>query len=234
MYLVRDVVTGQGKHRLDVAWHLGQDMQLVEAGLFRVKSASQGLMLLPPQGHGWAEEVSRESWSPVYGRKAAMTTMNFGAETALPAEFAIMLVTLEEAHRGSASFAKLVGVGSDLGAHGYRYAREQSEYCFVFGERGKSWQMGSISSDAEFVCLHREAGSVVENLILCGGSFARVDGGPELRCTRPVEWAESVLKAGARVVFSSDAAALEQKAAELQPSNVVSERSSQSSERSSE
>ena len=163
-----------------------------------------------------------------------MTTMNFGVETALPAEFAIMLVTLGEAHRISASFTKMEGAGSDLAIRGYRYAWEQSQYSFVFGERGKSWRMGSITSDAEFVCLHREAGSGGEYLILCGGSFVRVDGGPELRCTHPVEWAESVLKAGTRVVFSSDMAALQENAAELQPSNVVSQGSGESSERSSE
>ncbi len=223
MYLVRDVVSGQGKHRLDIAWHLGQDLQLVETGLFRVKGASQGLMLIPTREHGWAEEVSRESWSPVYGREAAMTTLNFGTEASLPAEFAIMLVALEEAHRGSASFAKMESADPD--ALAYKYAGENSEYSFIFGQRGKSWRMGSISSDAEFVCLHREDGSGDEHLILCGGSFARVDNGPALRCTRPVEWAESVLKAGARSVFSSDVAAVEEKAAELQPSNPASQSS---------
>ena len=77
IYLVRDVVEGQGKHRLDIPWHLGQDLQLVEEGLFRVKGASQGLALLPAQGHGWAQEVRRESWSPAYGQKAPMTVSEF-------------------------------------------------------------------------------------------------------------------------------------------------------------
>lgn len=232
MYLVRDVVSGQGRHRLDIAWHLGQDLQLLEAGLFRVKGASQGLMLLPTHGHGWAEEVSRESWSPAYGRKAPMTTMNFGTETELPAEFAIMLVTLEEAHRGLGSFTKMEAAGVEPDVRGYRYAREKSEYFFVFGQPGKSWQLGSISSDAEFVCLHRESGD--EHLISCGGSFARLDSGAEVRCARSVEWAESVGKAGARDVFSSDMAAVEPNTTELAASNPTSLSPDKGAERSSE
>ena len=232
MYLVRDVVTGQGKHRLDIAWHLGQDLQLVEAGLFRVKGASQGLILLPSRGHGWAEEVSRESWSPVYGRKAAMTTMNFGVETELPAEFAIMLVALEEVHRGSALFAKMDSTSVECDLRGYKYAVEKSEYSFVFGESGKAWRMGPIASDAEFVCLHRESGD--DHLIFSGGSYAGVEGGPELRFTGPVEWAESVGKSGAREVFSSDMAAADENASESQTSDPASVSSGESSERSSE
>ena len=64
------------------------------------------LALMPAQGHGWAEEVRRESWSPAYGVKAPMTTLNFGAEVELPAEFSVLLVTLEEAHPGSISFTQ--------------------------------------------------------------------------------------------------------------------------------
>src|SRR5579863_4579652 len=36
-YLVRDVVQGQGKHQLEVSWRLGQEMQLAEENIFRVK-----------------------------------------------------------------------------------------------------------------------------------------------------------------------------------------------------
>src|SRR6266567_6178947 len=217
IYFVRDVVAGEGKHRLDVAWHLGQDLQLVEDGLYRVKEASQGLALLPVQGHGWAEEVRRESWSPAYGKKAPMTTLTFSADAALPAEFAVLLVTLDETHRGTTLFAKLESTMLDSKVLGYRYVREGAEYSFMFGERGESWRMGSLSSDAQFVCLNRKPGAEDEHLILCGGSYALVDGGTELRFTRPVAWGELVLKAGDRAIFSSDMAAVEEKAAQLQP-----------------
>src|SRR5258708_30054542 len=46
VYPVRDLGEGHGHHQLDIAWHLGQEMQLVEEHVFRVKGASQGLALL--------------------------------------------------------------------------------------------------------------------------------------------------------------------------------------------
>jgi len=80
IYLVRDVIEGKGKYKLEIPWHLGQDLQLIEHGLYRVKKASHGLALLPPAGHGWAEEVRKESWSPVYGQNAPMTVLRFSAD----------------------------------------------------------------------------------------------------------------------------------------------------------
>jgi len=207
VYLVRDVITGEGKHRLDLAWHLAPEMQLVAEGIFRVKGASQGLALLPAKGHGWAEEVVRESCSPAYGQKAPMTTVSYGIETTLPAEFGTLLVTLEEVHGNVASFARIESGAENPGVSGYGFTFEGIEYSFVFGERGKAWQKGLISSDAEFVCRMRNAGGA-EQLTLCGGSYAQINSGPELRCTREVEWAELRVEAGERVVHSSDIQAI--------------------------
>jgi len=222
IYLVRDVIRGQGKHRLDLAWHLGQDLQLVAEGVFRVKGASHGLAVLPAKGQGWAEEVVRESWSPVYGQKAPMTTLTFSAETALPAEFTTLLVTLEEASGRAASFARIETAAEDSAAGGYKYSGDDVEYSFIFGERGKPWHLGSLSSDAEFVCWKRKPGSTDAQLILRGGSYARVDGGAELRCTRPVEWAELVVSGDRRTVFSSDMEAVAEKIVALgQPETPI-------------
>jgi hypothetical protein len=240
IYLVRDVIEvqgmevrgidGQGTHRLDLSWHLGQELQLVEDGLYRVRGASQGLALLPCAGHGWAEEVRRESWSPAYGQKAPMTVLNFSVTTALPAEFATLLVTLDEAHPGERSFARSTDPASAAEQDAairpvhkyvreYRYAADGMEYSFVFGESGKSWHTGSISSDAEFVCWRHKPGSASPqlngelqgdgHLFLCNGSFAEVKEGVALRCTQPVQWAELLISQGVRNVFSSDPPAVE-------------------------
>jgi hypothetical protein len=204
-----------------VAWHLGQDLQLVEDGLYRIKGASQGLAFLPSQGRTWAQEVRRESWSPAYGQKAPMTTLNFTAETALPAEFAVLLVTLKEAHGDARSFTRIDSVSSSPGVSGYRYVGDGDEYDFFFAERDQSWQLASVTSDAQFVCLHRNLGSSNQHLMFCGGSYARLSEETELRCTKSVAWAELILKAGDRTAFSSDSGAIEEKIAEL-PSNPAS------------
>jgi len=144
MYLVRDLVEGQGRHQLDLAWHLGQEMQLVEENVFRVKGASQGLALLPMQGSGWAEEVRKDSWSPAYGQKAPMTVVNFSTNTEVPAEFAVLLVTLEEAHRKPGTFARIDLKESHSSIRAYRYIGEAAEYTFCFGERSKPCARGSF------------------------------------------------------------------------------------------
>lgn len=224
IYLVRDVIEGQCKHRLDIPWHLGQDLQLVEEGLFRLKGASQGLALMPVRGHGWAQDVRKESWSPAYGQKAPMTVLNFTADAVLPTEFAVLLVVLEEAHSGNRNFVRIEDPAAGSESYGYRYADDDAEYSFVFGKRGKPWRKNSLLSDAEFVYWKRTPGSTDEHLILGGGSFVQVEGGIELHCARPVQWAEVMVKEGVRTIFSSDEAAFGEQPAEIQQSEAATPR----------
>jgi hypothetical protein len=209
LYLVRDLVEGQGRHQLDISWHLGQDLQLLGENVFRVKGASQGLAMVPLQGHGWAEEVSKEAWSPVYGQKAPMTVLNFGTTTEVPAEFVLMLVVLEETHPATRSLTRIVGSEPDSAVNAYQYAGEAGDCSFFFAEPGKRWRRNSVSSDAEFVCWSRMPGSPDHLLILCNGSYTEIKGGPELRCRRAVRWCELRLVGGQRKVRSSDPEAVE-------------------------
>ena len=47
-----------------------------------------------------------------------MTVLNFGRSATVPQEFAVLLVTLEEAHRGPGSFAR--AVAAENGVSGQR------------------------------------------------------------------------------------------------------------------
>lgn len=201
MFLVRDVVEGEGKHQLDISWHLGQDLQSIGENVFRVNGTPQGLALLPARGHGWTEEVRQEACSPVYGQKAPMTVINFGTMAAVPAEFATLLVTLEEAHRSVGSFVRIVTELPDSTVSAYRYSSEDVEYSFWFGESGKPWRQGVVSSDGGFVCWSQKPSGM---LILCNGSYAAIEAGPELRCRHRVSWGEVTLQGSTRTVSSSD------------------------------
>ncbi len=209
MYLVRDVVAGQGKHQLDISWHLGQDLQLIRENVFRAKGASQGLALVPAQGQGWAEEVRKEACSPVYGQKAPITVLNFGTVTAVPAEFAILLVTLQEAERSPGSFVQMAAGEPGSTVSAYQYSSPEAECSFWFSETGKPWQQGVVSSDAGFICWSQKPRGT---LILCDGSYATIEGGPELRCRRKVLWGEVTLQGSNRAVFSSDTEAVQNEA----------------------
>lgn len=215
IYLVRDLVEGEGKHQLDISWHLSQDLQLVEENVFRIKGASQGLALLHAQSSGWMEEVRKEFWSPAYGQKAPMTVLNFSIHTEVPAQCSVLLVTLEKVQSSPGSFKRIGGPLPDPPVSAYRYESQAMEYSFFFGEQGKPWRQDSLSSDAEFVCWGRKPGSVEQRLILCNGSYVAIDGGPGLQFKRQVLRGEVVLGGNAKEVFSSDPEAIEEKSTPL-------------------
>jgi hypothetical protein len=216
LYFVRDRVEGQGIHRLEIAWHLGSEMQLIADGVFGVKGLSQGLALLPVEGHGWAQEMHKQSCAPVYGQKAPMTVVTFSRTEEAPAAFCCAIVTLQEVVRGAGTFTR---IDCDVdGATGYRYVAngpmQDEEYSIFFYENGKAWQSSGISSDAEFVCWIRSQNDGLQHdgwqrIILVNGSRAEIDGGPSLCFKRTVSWGESIVKESGREVFSSEMDALE-------------------------
>jgi hypothetical protein len=210
IYLVRDRAEGSGQHKLEVSWHLGHEMQLVEEGLFRVRGASQGLALIPAAGHGWAQEVSKQSCSPVYGLKAPMTVLTFSRMADLPDSFCVLLVTLDEALRSPGTFTQIGDRKPGSVVSAYRFAGEGQEFVFFFGESGKRWQQGPVASDAEFVCLCRWQNGSEQRLILVNGSHAEADGGPALHFMRSVSWGEVTVGENRREIFTSDFAAVEE------------------------
>jgi hypothetical protein len=225
IYLIRDLVEGLGTHRIEIAWHLGDNLQPIGDNTFRVENLSQGLAILPVQAHGWSQEIRQEGWSPAYGEKAPMRVMKFSAEVALPAEFAVLLVTLNETRGAAGCFTRVTDGASSPETRSYRYSGEGLEYSMVFGKPGKPWRYDSLSSDAEFVCWRKNPAP--EQLMFSRGSFAQVEGGAHLRCSQTVEWAELVIGEDGPAVFSSDQAAIvEQRAGAHQPGTAsrVSER----------
>jgi hypothetical protein len=206
VYLVRDVVEGRGKHRLDISWHLGQDLEVATDNAFRVKGTRQGLAILAAQEYGWKQEVPNQAWSPVYGQKAPMIVLNFGTTATVPTEFAILLVTLEEVDLSAGSFVRIAAGQARSAVSAYGYSSEDVDYSFFFSDSGKQWRDGVVSSDARFVCWGRKPGGT---LILCNGSYATVEGGPELHFRREVAWGEVILQDSRRVVLSSDPEAVQ-------------------------
>lgn len=205
-YVVRDLVEGEGTHRLEVLWHLAEDLQLVEENVFRVKAESTGLALIPAEGQGWAQEVSKLSWSPVYGRKAPMTVLTSATTRNLSAEgrasLVTLLVTLEEARGRPGNFTEIAGIDSSVRA--YQYASDADEHVFYFGGGAETWRHGSTTSNAELVCWSRLRKDATQRLILVNGSRAEVAGGPGLHFRKAVLWGEAILENSSRQVFSSE------------------------------
>jgi hypothetical protein len=207
LFLVRDQACGTGKHRLDIAWHLGPEMQFCAENLFGVKGTSSGLAILCTEKHGWSEEVRKDVSSPVYGKKEPITVLNFGTDTVLPAEFVTLLVPLEEARTISGKLTSISGEAVSP-VKAYLYNTTSEEYSFFFAETGRTWSHGSLASDAEVVCWQKKREGQDELLIFCNGSYVGIDGRRLLSCKRKVTRCEMLSRDGRKEVFSSDPEAL--------------------------
>ena len=99
-WFVRDLAEGEKVHQLDLFWHFAAGFvpRTDAAGnsvFFARDQEPDGgtLTLIPLQGHSWAQEISRGSVSPVYGRQEPAAVLRFSTRTQLPKEFAVVLLS---------------------------------------------------------------------------------------------------------------------------------------------
>lgn len=219
VYLVRDVVGGSGKHRIDIAWHLGRDLEQTHDCVFRVRGESYGLAFFPAQ-KDWSMETRQDCWSPAYGQKVPATVLNFGVEAPLPMEFGVLLMTSEDVDRNTGSFRHIERT-PDSNITRYEYAAEGSRYSFYFSDCGEAWRTGLLGSDARYVC-HEQGLAAKEHLMFCDGSYVAIDGSTELRASRQIAWAELFIDDAGRKLFSSDKSAILDKTAAKLASDTAS------------
>jgi hypothetical protein len=210
LFLVRDIASGTGKHRLDITWHLGAEMQLCAENLFGVKNTSSGLAFLCVEKHGWSEAVRKDAWAPVYGKKEAITVLNFGALASLPAEFVTLLVPLEEVRAMLGGLAHMSREAATP-VKAYLYSTPTEECSFFFAEARRPWNQGKLARDAEFVCWQKKREGEDELLIFCNGSYVDVDGNRILGCKRTISHCEMSSRGGRREIHASEPNALESK-----------------------
>ncbi len=208
LFLVRDLAQGSGKHRVDIDWHLGPEMRLRAEHLFGVKGTSSGLAILCAEKHGWAEEVCKDMWSPVYGRKEPITVLTFGSNISLPAEFVTLLVPLAEAREIPGKLTRAATSVAATPVEAYLYSTPSDEHRFFFVESGRPWNHGRIASDAEFVCWRKTREGEEELLIFCNGSYLEVDGRRILTCKRTIARYEMIVREGCKEVYASEPDAL--------------------------
>jgi hypothetical protein len=207
LFLVRDFACGVGKHRLDISWYLGPEMRLRAEHLFGVKGTSGGLAVLCADKHGWAEEVRKDMWSPVYGKKEPITVLNFGTVADLPAEFVTLLVPLEEIGGIPGKLAQITGDAATP-VKAYLYGTPLEECWFFFAEKNTTWTHGNLASDAEFVCWQRKREGEEQLLIFCNGSYVEIDGRRVLSCKRTISRCEMRGRNGRKEVHASEPEAL--------------------------
>lgn len=206
-YLVRDVIAGSGRHRLDISWHLAPELEVVEDFIFQAPGAGHGIGFFQAGSPGWNPRLQTTMWSPVYGCKSPTTSLIFSAEIMLPAESVMLLVPIQGLRAGKCSF-KAIEHTQFSNVSVYECVIDEIEHSFVFNESGDAWHAASLSSDANFVCHTRNTKSSDVRLTFCKGSYATGFAGAEVCCSRAVIWAELVMNDRGRTLSSSDNSAI--------------------------
>ncbi len=202
LFLVRDVAEGRGETRLNISWHLGPLLKKEQNHLFRVTGSSRGLIILPVEGHGWSEDSFEDRWSPVYGVERPANSLNFSVTTKLPADFATLLLPLEELSHSPGTFMHLTR-DSASGVKAYSYKDQSHEHLFFFSQQ-KPWRCLSVESDASFLYCKRNDVGKSEILGFCDGSFVEISAQRVLSTSRRVSRCELVIGPDGPAVFSSD------------------------------
>ena len=214
-WMVRDLAEGgqQGPRQLSIAWNLGAGMSPRASQEYLFTGEAGSLALLTAEGHGWSQSVSRELWSPAYGRAERASVVTFGTRTELPADFATLLLAGESLSPDLGStdvenldLGNLVRIpGSASGKIcAYRYVNGRHEHCFFFADQPGPWALGKWTSDAEFLYASFDRERDAGTLILCNGSYAEAGGQRVLVCGKRVSYVEVVNAAKKVEIFSSD------------------------------
>ena len=203
VFLVRDVIEGEGEHRIELAWRLSPDLQMQQKDLFRVKQSSLGLAVVTVQNHGWSEEVHKGPWSPVYGLQRSTTVLKFATTSRLPAEFVTLLAPLPEANAIPGILSR--SETSDL-VGAYRFEANEVTHQFFFRKTQRPWVSGQVASDAEFVCITTRQNQAAD-ITFCGGAYVELNGRRVIAAAHPVDRCE-LINGETTQVFCSDPSAI--------------------------
>jgi Heparinase II/III-like protein/Heparinase II/III N-terminus len=198
--VVRDVAVGKGVHQLDLFWHLAPAVLPTGASEKTIElSATDGkrLALLPVEGHGWSQELTQGSVSPVFGKTEPSLVLRFSRQALLPAEFAILLRPAEHALEELGTLEPLEDRTKNSTVRAYRYSGPEEAHYMFFAEGSQGWVLGPWASDAQFLyCGIGPSGK--QHWVLCGGSYAEIDRKRVITCRRAVEHCEFVSGDAAR------------------------------------
>jgi hypothetical protein len=237
-WFVHDLADGHQVHRLDLSWHFAPGVTASKSSangpiLFARDNAGrlERLAILPIEGHGWLQGISRGLFSPAYGREEPTLVLRFSKECVLPEDFAVLVLSSGESIQNlgvatrlhvrmnnqisgdspvdlrnrAPNGAGLGGVGSAL-ARGYRYDSPAGRHYLLYSRGEAAWCLGPWRSDARFLyCGVGEGGR--QHWVLCSGSYVEIGGRRVATCNRSVEYCEWMREGATRLVGCSDQSA---------------------------
>ena len=202
-FLVRDLILGTGKHRIDLRWHLPPNLPPSGAGENQSTSSGQdsGIAVLAVDEETWSKTIEPAIWSPVYGRKEPATSIRFATETNLPAEIATVLAPRAEGIERISTQAKLIQFFPSPETSAYRLIDNHEEHSCVFSNESQ-WTFEEWKSDAEFMYLCTTNGRLTL-LAFCNGTHVEFRGVRLASASKQVDRCELIFSEGKMQVVSS-------------------------------
>jgi len=202
LWLVRDVVEGDGEHEIEIAWHLGSGLAQISGTEVLFSDGEQGLAVLTDESNSWSRTIRDFACSPVYGKLVPASVIRLSTRQELP-EFVTVLVAGNEMKGSCGRIAKISNSAySDPSA--YRYLNDRLECTFVFAGANSPWKLGPWSSDADFLYASIDHESHMCCLVLRNASYLDAGGNRLISCARPVKYAEVWSSMDTTEMFSSD------------------------------
>ena len=175
-WLIRDVAEGQGVHKLDLAWHLGGDLQPSDSlGRFSPRSSSEGgVEIVGCTGDSWQRALHPSWWSPAYGRREESWTLRCSTECEIPAECATIILPLADRNQPGGCLRSLNEIDATE-VRGYIYEVGQELHGFFFRHAAGPWMHAGWASDAEFIYYRADSGGL-RDLYFYNGSYVEAGG----------------------------------------------------------
>ena len=168
------------------------------------------------ENSGWKAAIVPWETSPAYGQKEPAQVARFAQSGRLPAECATLILPLQTGSDKLGTFARITEQIAKP-ACGYRYTSGSGVHFVAFAESAKEpWKVGPCETDAKFFYCQVQGGRLM-HLIMCGGSFATLQGKtllPPQRAVERIEWVRGskeprVVSSGETTVHSLSEEALE-------------------------
>jgi hypothetical protein len=168
VWLIRDVASGEGLHRLAVNWRLSPEVATVADKQWRFTGGEDTLDVCLAQATGWTGNYMESDWSPAYGAAVSAPAVQFSYEGPLPAECGTLLGwnqrewVLSHSYSGQAVSVWILRCGDRR-----RVA--------IFAKVAGTWTVEGIESDAQLLGFDL-TGDDVSHFYCVEGTSVSVDG----------------------------------------------------------
>src|SRR5260370_3053399 len=172
-YVVLDQLASEGKHAIDVSWHLSPGWAVRGQGTGRFvldKDEQSMLAVLVNEDSGWQPKLGEGWYSPVYGKKQRAPVLQFHRKSQGFCDFFSLLFALPH---DAADLGRLSSSTQSEcpGVSACTYETLAGTHEMVFAESGKTWRVGRIESDAKFLHCLFDGRARALSFVLCEGTF---------------------------------------------------------------